>query len=476
MENNKTEETATQGLLPLPYEPISAAPNRDTIRSHKGNGYLVQGKQNYSIHIDRIVIREGFNARLNIDNLPFEEFLEKVLKISEIAEQMLASGYPPPPIKGDFTSDASGFIPTDGHRRYYGIMKLIADGHTVWPRTGAKIEMIEIEPLPKEFTELDRAKLVIHSQNNLQLTPLEYGHQFRRLNKVFGMSHEDIAKEFNGDRSRQWVTNMIALAELPMSVQKQVNSGNLTTTAALTLKTNIKDEKQLEETVQASVDAGKGITVKEAQQAGQQVAAEDYLDYKQLLTAITDECVADVLNCVNAIPKINHIRAKAAELLYGDADEMAELNASCLTATKTVLHIQEGKSVDEYQPEEDTESFKEAKEQYLRGKTNIDEPYHIETNAADEKSEASGVTSAKFRDDKPKDEKDALPDIDFSHEKEEGIMDLTECIGMLDKISNRVKNTSMPVQHRDDIMGMCEAVIRRVTKAKEILTKAADKR
>lgn len=469
-------DNVTQQLLPLPYEEITELPNRDTIRSHKGKGYLKQGKQNYEITHERLQVRAEFNARKNIENLPFSEFLEKTLKISELATQMLASGYPPPAIKGDFTPDANNFIITDGHRRYYAIAYLLANGHTHWPGTNTEINMVEIEPLPKEFTELDRAKLVIHSQNNLQLTPLEYGHQFVRLNRVFGMSHDEIALEFNGQKSRQWVTNMIALADLPESVQKQINSGHLTATAALALKTNIKDEKKLEETVQASVESGNPITVKQAQQAGQELQEADYSDYQARINNIIGDCRADINNCVTAIPKINEIRDRAIT-----TQDHEEVNHFCLSATKMVLDIQSGIKDDDHNVEEEEDEDDDAIEDVVennthRAQTNIEGSYRVETDEADEKAEQSGITSAKAPTVVPKDQKDALPEIDFSHEKEEGIMDLTESIGMADKISARLENIPMPVQHKKDLQGLCEAIVKRSMKARDILTLAADKR
>ncbi len=462
--------------LALPYEAIPERPVREDLRSLTREEKIKRGKESYYIHHKDIELRSGFNPRLNIEGLPLKDYLEQDLQIPEAAQSLYTAGYPPPALKGDFTKEGK-FIPADGHRRYYMIAWLLAEGHTHWPATGEPIEMVEVEPLPKEFTELDRAKLTIHSQNNLNLTPLEYGHQFLRLNRVFGVSHEDIAKEFHGGRSRQWVTNMIALAELPKDVQIKVKKGELTPTAAIALKTNIKDDKKLSETVsEAGAD---GISVKDALAMKEKKEEEpvDLTEYEAQMNAIIGRYEEQTLSFEGATTEAGEVFAQwtskyAEQRTKSNIDQIylnAQTKLTQLRDTPPQLDHNNDDLGEEDEEEEGTEDTT------LPAPVN-NGPVRTETDKANEVEENSHKTSATAPVVAPKSQKDALPDIDFSHEKEEGIMDLSEAIGQCDKISVRLKNIPMPEQHRNDLQAYLQTVVNKCTTAREILKKAADKR
>lgn len=458
--DKKKDTGVTQGLLPLPYEPITKVATRETIRQQFGSGTIKSGQTKYHVKHSSLKIRPGYNARMNIFDLPFTEYLRDVLKIEELAMQLWEGGYPPPPLQGNFSEDGLWFIIGEGHRRYYAIAYLLSLGHTKWPKTGQLIEMVEVELLPAEYTELDWAKLTIKSQDNLKLTPLEYGHKFLQLNKVFGMSHDQIAAEFHGQKSRQWVTNMIALAELPVVIQQRIQKGELTPTAALHLKMNIKDEEKLTNAVEEGLKDGGQIKVHEAIA----MDGEDYSDWQARMNNLIGDCKGDPFLCAQAILKLSDIKHKAIKQF---PEQSAAIHSAEIDAINKVYAIRDAQA----DGPEETDTVDEEEDGPVSPA-----PVIIDTHAADEAEEASHITDGKFREPVPKSQKDVLPDIDFSHEKEEGIMDLTEAIKMCDKVSTRLNNIPMPDQHKKDMQGLLEAVVKRCTNAKDILKKAADKR
>jgi ParB family chromosome partitioning protein len=84
--------------------------------------------------------------------------------------------------------------------------------------------------VPVVLRELeDRPALEMSLVENLlreDLNAVEEGRAFVRLNREFGMTHEDIAARIG--KSRTYVTNQIRLMELPMPVIEMIGRGEIT--------------------------------------------------------------------------------------------------------------------------------------------------------------------------------------------------------------------------------------------------------
>jgi ParB family transcriptional regulator, chromosome partitioning protein len=90
--------------------------------------------------------------------------------------------------------------------------------------------LANLERVPVIVRELvDRDALEMSLVENLlreDLNPIEEGNAFRRLNREFALTHDQIASRIG--KSRAYVTNMIRLTELPAEVLEMINQGVLT--------------------------------------------------------------------------------------------------------------------------------------------------------------------------------------------------------------------------------------------------------
>ena len=103
--------------------------------------------------------------------------------------------------------------------------------------------------VPAIVRELDdRGALEMSLVENLlreSLNAIEEGNSFRRLNREFGLTHEQIANRIG--KSRAYVTNMIRLTELPSAVLEMISSGALTAGQARPLLTLGSADEQIEQ-------------------------------------------------------------------------------------------------------------------------------------------------------------------------------------------------------------------------------------
>jgi ParB family chromosome partitioning protein len=103
--------------------------------------------------------------------------------------------------------------------------------------------------VPVIIRELDdRGALEMSLVENLlreSLNPIEEGNSFRRLNREFGLTHEEIASRIG--KSRTYVTNIIRLTELPPVILEMIGSGDLTAGQARPLLALRSADEQIEQ-------------------------------------------------------------------------------------------------------------------------------------------------------------------------------------------------------------------------------------
>lgn len=83
-----------------------------------------------------------------------------------------------------------------------------------------------IPALIRDFTDSEMMEIaLVENIQRENLNPLEEAYAFNSIIKSTGMTQEELAKKFG--KSRSYVTNMIGLIRLPMSVQKLVSESKL---------------------------------------------------------------------------------------------------------------------------------------------------------------------------------------------------------------------------------------------------------
>jgi ParB family chromosome partitioning protein len=109
--------------------------------------------------------------------------------------------------------------------------------------------LAQLDRVPVIVRELDdRGALEMSLVENLlreNLNPVEEGNAFSRLNREFGLTHEDIAGRLG--RSRTYVTNMIRLTELPLPILEMINVGTLTAGQVRPLLTLKSADEQIQQ-------------------------------------------------------------------------------------------------------------------------------------------------------------------------------------------------------------------------------------
>src|SRR5690606_12887746 len=81
------------------------------------------------------------------------------------------------------------FVITDGERRWRAIGWLIRNGHEFY-RDGSRIDKVEVEPNPGDYTEWDRLRQQHTTNNNKKYTVLENAEMCYRK-KNFFLKHKE---------------------------------------------------------------------------------------------------------------------------------------------------------------------------------------------------------------------------------------------------------------------------------------------
>lgn len=203
-----------------------------------------------------------------------------------------------------------------------GMYQIVA-GERRW-RAARMLGLDEVPVNIKELSDLEAMQIAI--VENLQrenLNPLEEASGYSELIEKFGMTQEKVAKLVG--RSRSAVANAVRLLTLPESVQKMVESGNLSAGHARALLA-FDDEELLIATAQKA--AGGGLTVRQVEKIAQKSteetpkkpASDTKIDnyFKEMEISLNETLGRKV--------KVDYGKNKGALILeFYDKDDLAEL-------------------------------------------------------------------------------------------------------------------------------------------------------
>ena len=203
-----------------------------------------------------------------------------------------------------------------------GMYQIVA-GERRW-RAARMLGLDEVPVNIKELSELEAMQIAI--VENLQrenLNPLEEASGYSELIEKFGMTQEKVAKLVG--RSRSAVANAVRLLTLPESVQKMVESGDLSAGHARALLA-FDDEELLISTAQKA--AGGGLTVRQVEKIAQK-STEETPEKPASDTKIDNyfkEMEISLNETLGRKVKVDYGKNKGALILeFYDKDDLAEL-------------------------------------------------------------------------------------------------------------------------------------------------------
>lgn len=203
-----------------------------------------------------------------------------------------------------------------------GMYQIVA-GERRW-RAARMLGLDEVPVNIKELSDLEAMQIAI--VENLQrenLNPLEEASGYSELIEKFGMTQEKVAKLVG--RSRSAVANAVRLLTLPESVQKMVESGDLSAGHARALLA-FDDEELLISTAQKA--AGGGLTVRQVEKISQK-STEETPEKPASDTKIDNyfkEMEISLNETLGRKVKVDYGKNKGALILeFYDKDDLAEL-------------------------------------------------------------------------------------------------------------------------------------------------------
>ena len=203
-----------------------------------------------------------------------------------------------------------------------GMYQIVA-GERRW-RAARMLGLDEVPVNIKELSDLEAMQIAI--VENLQrenLNPLEEASGYSELIEKFGMTQEKVAKLVG--RSRSAVANAVRLLTLPESVQKMVESGDLSAGHARALLA-FDDEELLISTAQKA--AGVGLTVRQVEKIAQK-STEETPEKPASDTKIDNyfkEMEISLNETLGRKVKVDYGKNKGALILeFYDKDDLAEL-------------------------------------------------------------------------------------------------------------------------------------------------------
>ncbi len=188
------------------YEILDNAPGRTVWRKT-----LTSGRSTYKIEFKRISILPDWNIRKTFTG------------IEELANDILQNGLIEP-LRGVLSQDGKKFFVTDGERRYRALKLLIDRGDV--------IDEVEVIPQPARMNAQGMiAQMISSGVNKCLYNDIEIAEGLQRLKRDFSMSNQEIADQIG--KSRQYVDNMIRLADKPEEVKKDIREGKVKKTTVL---------------------------------------------------------------------------------------------------------------------------------------------------------------------------------------------------------------------------------------------------
>lgn len=203
-----------------------------------------------------------------------------------------------------------------------GMYQIVA-GERRW-RAARMLGLDEVPVNIKELSDLEAMQIAI--VENLQrenLNPLEEASGYSELIEKFGMTQEKVAKLVG--RSRSAVANAVRLLTLPESVQKMVESGDLSAGHARALLA-FDDEELLISTAQKAASGGltvrqvEKIAQKSTEETPEKPASDTKIDnyFKEMEISLNETLGRKV--------KVDYGKNKGALILeFYDKDDLAEL-------------------------------------------------------------------------------------------------------------------------------------------------------
>lgn len=220
MDKNKSQE--------LPFVDLTQTDGRNQIREIS----LARTERNHLIDFDKIQLRPGkgnkyFNARIQPAGMSDEEY-EKKIGIPDLAMAIFKSNGPDDDLVGDCKDGI--FYVNGGERRYRAIRHLLSCKMDIYPN-GTEVRKVAVILNPKGFTDADRRRRILSSDNNLRYTSIERAFAYLDMKEEDNLTNEQIA--VNLGVSRQTVDNYIMVTELPLETQQKIDDGILSMADAL---------------------------------------------------------------------------------------------------------------------------------------------------------------------------------------------------------------------------------------------------
>lgn len=161
----------------------------------------------YRLAPELLKIKEGWNAR-DEESLDLEELK---ISIKELG------------VKQPLTVQTEGddIFVTDGHRRYFAVMALIAEG--------VDIKTVPVQVEDRYSNAADHIASMIVRNSGKPLTAIEQARVFKRL-LDYGLKESEIAQKVG--KSRQWIVSMLELNAAPEELKTLVKTGKVTATLA----------------------------------------------------------------------------------------------------------------------------------------------------------------------------------------------------------------------------------------------------
>jgi hypothetical protein len=402
--------------LELGYQPLEAVASRDESRSlAKG-----RGREIYIADIYDIELRPGMNWRKKPSWLSQEDWEKEKLGIPELAAAIYANNGPADPLQADHPKGLDKFQLTDGQRRMYAILYIVTVMEKLAYPNGKEVRKVELLLNQKEATDLERSKSNYTTQNKMPLSPLEIGQGFKDMQDRYKMSHDAIAKHF-GNMSRQFVTNMIALTELPVSVQIDIYNG--------------------------------------------------VVPYSNALAAARKEKAHKKPEHANTNDNSDHDR-------NDDVDTALETNKlERKDGQSQTIQVQENESEQEEKTIPDqTLVDKDGDNTDVPNTSAHEPPAIIETNEAHDAEWKSRQTDGNFKEQRPsKDRQDALPQQDYRNDKQQAEFNMNDVIGFLDKMEVMLNKIPELGGMKKDLLGFNGFIRKKVMETKELIKKAPDR-
>lgn len=169
---------------------------------------IAEGRSDlYRIAPQNLKVKEGWNVR-DVESLDLEDLKVSIKELG---------------VKQPLTVQTEGenIFVTDGHRRYFAVMELIAEG--------VEIKTVPVQVEDRYSNAADHIASMIVRNSGKPLTALEQARVFKRL-LDYGLTETEVAGKVG--KSRQWVISMLELNAAPEELKSLVKTGKVTATLA----------------------------------------------------------------------------------------------------------------------------------------------------------------------------------------------------------------------------------------------------